>query len=1682
MKKMATNSIVEGSGLYLLDWPSSGSIPTSYSAGGWTYENEGYAQQTFLGASIKNFSIKGGFGGSSSSVSVSLVEDKYNQSDGKSYGLGDDVYHNGARDSFAPPVVGSPVFFKFGKHMATVPEAFTATLDILHGQNLFRYSRDLADLNYSSYLAPQAFGPADEFRSGKDGQIDGRPPAGNVAPYDTAYFSGVKGGQGFTGSGDNVWINEYRKIYGSDRGRDHLAFGGILQNTNENKSAAGGPAYSVNVVDPREILSNVSVILKDYAGSNYGSHNMINVFGFLEYDPSDELTLELQDKANKSLLHKIINPDGTVQFTDRIVMVDKIEVPLPTKQLSTKFQFVADVYSKITPTAATVINRLADVFPVTGEGMSRTSDKGMPFYRITQAIEAILGYNGVLPKEYSDAFGTEINFRGFKYVVDFTGLPVDMIPPMYTVDFAQTDLLSLCQEICDATNRDLFVSLLPVIDHPYCKWLYNYNQGRIYQGKNDEIIAGIIRVDSIDRSAEPDYGVVKRHLDQLELESGVNITNRDLGYELTNQPVDKFVVGAQEVKMHFFETTKDRDFNELRKGELGLVNNQAAFLQAQWSLETSLSQQILPFYGFLGKDAVTIPRGWGSYQQILLDAQGLAANGVDNYYVATEMELRAALISFDRWKEFLLLYSEVYMESLEDDDLIQSQLVNTVTFADDADSQAKAEALGTQVRAGMSNNYSVTVPRCVFRSDKDYVNKEGLPASACSPPFGYPLYYKRAQRIGIAEAGVAKIASKIKQLFTDYATMQQRLESLEGNVAEANGDWNNLYEQLFNAGAPAESVLAAALSNSQFYSWWDKIKEKMYEFGSQVLSLNPLQDTDQAGGGGPNDDAQVIKNKLVSNAQNEIARLRMTLATIENTIENNKKLIKAMPRLGEKSMENALTVYNFVKKVAEKHLGKTFLVKLSKTTNLDYNNNIVVAPWGEVLSGPFGFKPEPVNKDPNYYFTSDFQTELFKIGQLGGTYTYGALKNNYDPISDQWKHNYKPNNQGGYFDYYINPQTVLPHQMFGNVAAGHKANNQAAAKAINNQMFLPPAVKSYLFPVDGTNFYSDNGRVPAYVRFDNSQFLNFKGVGKDKIKQQVVTSNGQLVPDVVSALDNMREDKWHTFDTSALLKALPKSVAYVKVEVDEKLYMPPKLSTRPTVVFGRYVEDIGSMTAPKKFYNRDTCEYEWTVGYYEPLWVPHRTTGGAGPTDGAESIPEVDRDQDQITVPWTDFNRAPVTSALGAQNQKFIGNIVQTDLRSLDNDHVYAIITYPSRIVPTIDSRMKDGPHQAYQAPTMKHYLTMDTVKIPAFSKPEWRGEPNINIAGLCSVGSLGTVQGAYKAYQQAMEKLSLANPHARIHFSAPSPVYPDMVALPLQSTERCYGPWVSSLINDKEFTYLDSNPRVARYANLGGKVEFEKDENLAPWNFGGYGLLNEAGSLKSAFSNSLQLLQERGSFSYVGIPRGNSLGKMLTDGGPLVTDINVDVGTNGIKTSIKMDLFTPKFGKIKKQHEVLLDKVVRERQKLRDQKNLLIRNHAIQEATNVEYTAMFDKYAEIVEVADFTSKIQQGDTGAFSNMLVATAYKPEVTNEVTLDGNPRVISNYGQEVSIMSMENLTEGIGMFPDRASRDKGYFNSAGGDISDFFVPSSEEKHPHMTNSNQTFIDQKKDEFYKEQFTGF
>ncbi len=104
------------------------------SVGGWTSGNEGFIQQTFLGASIRSFTVNAGFGDSSSTLSVELINDEFNSGDYTLLGSGDDIYHNSpSGDVFSPPVVGSPVYFKFGKNHATVDQAYRLSFDQLYG-------------------------------------------------------------------------------------------------------------------------------------------------------------------------------------------------------------------------------------------------------------------------------------------------------------------------------------------------------------------------------------------------------------------------------------------------------------------------------------------------------------------------------------------------------------------------------------------------------------------------------------------------------------------------------------------------------------------------------------------------------------------------------------------------------------------------------------------------------------------------------------------------------------------------------------------------------------------------------------------------------------------------------------------------------------------------------------------------------------------------------------------------------------------------------------------------------------------------------------------------------------------------------------------------------------------------------------------------------------------------------------------------------------------------------------------------------------------------------------------------------------------------------------------------------------------------------------------------------------
>ena len=1442
-------SIIPPTGEFGQNWPANFNLPQGgsgyISAAGWTYGNEGFIQQTFLGASIRNFSISAGFGDTSSTLSVSLVEDEYNVSDKTGLGIGDDVYHNGQNDDFIPPAVGSPVFFKFGKTFATVEQAWRPIFDAVYKTNTLNDDDTINRTKDSEFPIPLEEGVYIDLEQSNISESGNK----NYSVVEQNIFKT----SGYTGDRNDPANT-------TARGRKHIVFGGILQSYVENKGFDGNPLYSAQIVDPREILSNTAVILSNYAGSIFNNKNYFNVYGFLEYDPSDGLKQQFESLSLAGYNVGSIESSATwvSTGTKRNNILEKV-VDKTTGQI---FYFGNDMYRFPSSTGFNV-DGLPEFFPVTGQGFSRRSEKGIPWYRVRQALNALFNYNGALPFEYLDkGFGGPINFRGYNYVVDFTGIPIEKIPQMYFLEFDQIDLLSLCQELCDVISHDLFITLLPVINHPASEFLYNLNG---YYSKNDpsKIIAGIIRVDAIDRSAPPRIGVIKEYLDSLT-DAGIPITNQDLGYELSNIPTDKIVAGAQEIDMYFFTSNKIRDNLQFRKFKAGQANTYEALQIEQWNLETSLKQQILPFYGFLGKDTPTIPIGFGPYQQILLDSSAVDAYGVGNYYIATELELRHALESYESWSQFLLQYNETYVEELTEDRIFW----NSLPGINSSQTQYPKE-------------FGVSAPRCVFISDRNKVDINGYPVSPCAPPYGYPLYYKRAERIGIPQAGVIKIQGEYNQVLTNL-NIAEDIAKNRDELRISQGQISSLINIIKFTGKRTPEELA-----------------ELAKLQSQLENLN----------------SQI---RAAENAKQEAVAIR-------RVVNNSSTFISSLNSLASTSAKNAKKVYDFVRGVAEKHLGKTFLVKIPTECNLNYSPIIQIENGflqiNNILAGPYGFKPLPINGNINQIYqdqnianlrnnilatdpTSKFEHYLNYNKSF--KYTYGALKGNFSPISDDWEFNYKPSADGGFFNYSIFDRNISFSDL----------------NAIENTSRVPLAQTQLLAPMDLTNF-QNNSKIKAYVRFDHSEYIDLSSIGKQNIAQQTITAAG-FVPDVLEELNNINVDSNESFNQIQKRIAYenkPPSVAFVTCEVDEQFYLIPQLVQQTTPVFARQINMISRKLPPS---------IEKTV------------------TNGCEGYKIVEQQPvDLFLMPQNggvDGTKVSRLDFARYYDPTLDSNIIQTEKKYLNNQHVYAIITLPDKAIPTIDQRYMDGPFQNVNATSIKHTLTIDVVRgAPGFDQPA----PFTNYAGPriinCNNFTLSAINAANVAQQEAMRAIGFTESN-RINLSQPSPVYPDLVVLPLMSMERCYGPWLSSSIFNGQ-----TNGGI-RYSDIGGKVEFVKDENLAPWNFSGYQLMNEAGALQAQFSNSLLLFSERGGFTVPDIPAGIILAKPLTgDYGPLVTSISVDVADNSVQTTIKMDLYTSRFGKLQKMKEDAIGKITRERQKINDQNNLIKRRGILKTATAVK-------------------------------------------------------------------------------------------------------------------------------------
>lgn len=1581
--------IVPPSGAHGTDWPVHHTLPQgasgSLSTAGWTadnissgnFGNEGFIQQTFLGASIQNFDLNAGFGDTTSTINVQMVNDEFNKSDGLPLGDGDDPYHSGVQDTFLPPVVGTPVFFKFGKNPATVEQAFRQTYDDLYGIQTLPSKTN--PKNAWGYFFPQESYDADNFDSLEDYHL-----------VDLV---------------DNV-IEDRSLLWDNDtqwRGRNHFSFGGILQSYTQNKGPGGSPLFSASVSDPREILSSVDVLLNNYQGTTFNNKNIINVYGFLEYDPSVDLLADFEaSKREAGVVEKFIYANGTVDYIGVSANWNDIG-GWATVSPKTPANISSDPYTwskaglETHTTSSSNVNLKdqyyfgqssfngtvkPEYFPITGQGFSRRSDKGIPWYRVGQGLAAMFQYHGFMPQEYVTAgFGGQINFRGFNYVVDFSGIPTEKIPLLYYMDFDKIDLLSLAQELCDIISHDLYVTLLPVIDHPASKFLHDYNEDQFNRGTPEHMVVGIIRLDAIDRSVQPEYGAIKSYLDTLS-ERGIDVENQDVGFELANVTTDKFVVGGQEVDMHLFSTERDRD--DLWKREAN-ADNLNTLQMNQWDVRTQLQQQVIPYYGKLGNNAISVPRGFGSYQQILLDSSNLDAFGVGNYYVATELELRAALVSFDSWKNFLLSYNDVYIEDIgehrayfdalseENDQIVGvlDQLKEDIDI-DGLDPGTAKNKIVESLESLKTRQFAVTVPRCVWASDKPEMSEDGYPASPCSPPLGYPLYYKRATRVGILEAGIIGVLNAKTRIMSDAAELRKGLENQDSPMLRLAGEEGDTRLDRYISNL-RDKVTALKSSNSDDY----KKSQKYKDLAAAITEAEKVK---------------THSKKLLKNAKDS-KNLDSYVQKISE--QGNGSLARFMiniEKTAKKHTENAKKVYEFVRKIADECLGKKFLVRLPKSCNLNYNVQIKTFSGTDphnIASGPFGFAPRPISSDPSYASSSDFAQTISALrdtrgigrdslfnhyledyanpafpngsARLGSSdnYSNGAMKGNYNPFSEKWEWNYKPEPQGGFYS----------HSLFGsNFTSLDYTNGTIPFSA------LPVAIQQGLVPIDTKNLLSDSNRLQCYVKYNNSHILDFTGVNSEDMTQQTITEAGQFVPDIVEDLPNNNIDAETTFDSISevekdqrLQTRKQNSVAFVKCSVEEGLFLPPKLETK----------------------NRAVWANEYNMRFAEPeVEMVEKPTGCTSTFDTqVKSIPifSVPKDggSDGTFASWTDFRRV-YDSNLNAF-------IIDTNVPNLDDEHVYALITVPGRVKSTADVRWQDGPKQAYNTVRMKHLMTQDVVKIPEFSKPSlpkvdqsianaacgpvpvfdyaWQAEDAAADYGLASEAhwrpndldrglndyfgtplpeegwrpgnkdtdwirlSLEEVSSARRTAKTVLKGFALNQPQVELGFTSPSPIFPDIVAIPLMSEERCYGPWMSASQLD-----FSADARV-KYSNIGGRVEFVKDENLAPWNYAGYQLMDEAGSLQANFSNSLLLFSERGGFVMPDAPTGIALATALQNGGPLITSIGISVGgDNGVKTTVKMDLYTSSFGKLQKQKEMSISQVARERQRTLDEKNNAIR------------------------------------------------------------------------------------------------------------------------------------------------
>lgn len=180
-----------------------------------------------------------------------------------------------------------------------------------------------------------------------------------------------------------------------------------------------------------------------------------------------------------------------------------------------------------------------------------------------------------------------------------------------------------------------------------------------------------------------------------------------------------------------------------------------------------------------------------------------------------------------------------------------------------------------------------------------------------------------------------------------------------------------------------------------------------------------------------------------------------------------------------------------------------------------------------------------------------------------------------------------------------------------------------------------------------------------------------------------------------------------------------------------------------------------------------------------------------------------------------------------------------------------------------------------------------------------------------------------YASYKDDVFDSNISSDQFRILNKAAVPCF---AAIPIEFNQSIYGPWINHpglvenfIFNGRTYPYHDVN-------NLVGGTKVNIDESLVPWNYGSTEYLDEAVMSRIKDDVNYQQVTEQGTISIPGMflvgPNGigYGIGDALqytagVNGGPIVNNIQIQIGEGGITTTYSMRTYTRKLGFFNKEN-----------------------------------------------------------------------------------------------------------------------------------------------------------------------